>query len=213
MFYTATAKLLINKKGNDMEYLYIYILGSVCYVVLHHCLHFGERSNMFIDKLLNYFYYLVGIDIICAYILYRSTPVEKANNDENNSQRQQLTPEQKEMMMRRMQEARRYQLMRMKELNYDKPTTTNNIDPEPDNESKNDINEEANDKCKRPTSPNNDANKHVQPTQPSAKVKDNSHSAERKSIFSKSDESSDTNDSKKDKRHLNDTDIPIFNGK
>jgi len=204
-----------------MEYLYIYILGSVCYVVLHHCLHFGERSNMIIDKLLNYFYYLVGIDIICAYILYRSTPVEKANNDENNSQRQQLTPEQREMMMRRMQEARRYQLMRMKELNYDKPVTVNNVDPEPDNESKNDINEEdnekdnekANEKCKRQTSQNNDVNKHVQPTQSGAKVKDNSHSTERKSIFSKSDESFDTNDSKKDKRHINDTDIPIFNGK
>ncbi len=188
MFYTLTTKFLINKKGNEMEYMYIYIIGSVCYVMLHHCMHLYDcQNNIVLEKLANYFYYLVVADIIIAFMLYKATPVAPIVNDkENNNEQQQLTLEQRELMMRKMQEARRYQLMRMRELEKHDET-------------------DINDRCQNIKNDNNKQEKKVD------------QNIEKKSIFSKSDNSTDASDEKKNKDKPNtlvdDTEIPIFNNK
>ncbi len=111
MFYTLASKFLITKVSTPRDYLYIFIAGSVGYVILHWYLHM-EKQEGIVEKVREYLYYAMVIDVITAYVLITMYPSksDKENNNEdtqNNEQPREYTPEEKKTLMQRMQEGTR----------------------------------------------------------------------------------------------------------
>jgi hypothetical protein len=121
MFYTLVSRTVITKINSPRDYLYIFLLGSVGYVVLHWYLHMDKREG-FTEKIREYLYYAMVIDAITAYVLmvmYPSKSSDKKNDktdDNEESKEKEYTPEQKKAILQRMQEARRFQQMRQRAL-------------------------------------------------------------------------------------------------
>ncbi len=214
MFYTIVSRTIITKINTPRDYLYIFLIGSVGYIALHWYLNMEKRSGIQ-DKLREYLYYIMAIDIVTAFTLMTMYPgkqdtskgLGQKNNEDNEGGEQQYTAEQRKVIMQRMQEARRLQQMRQKEFEQQQKS----------NERSNDKKEDNND---LPNVTSRDA-----------------HSGEnKKSIFTKSEEVRESNEdeneetdeeneekNKKDLKVKNkkreskeesaeDTDIPIFEG-
>ena len=121
MFYTLVSRSLITKINTPRDYFYIFLIGSVGYVILHWYLHMDKREGI-IEKVREYLYYAMVLDVITAYVLMKMYPAksDKKNTDDNeetkDSTEDQYTPEQKKAIMQKMQEARRLQQMRQKQL-------------------------------------------------------------------------------------------------
>ena len=60
MFYTLVSRTIITKISTSRDYLYIFILGSVLYVLLHWYLHMEERNGI-VEKVREYLYYAMVI--------------------------------------------------------------------------------------------------------------------------------------------------------
>ena len=220
MFYTLASKFLIKKTGNETDYLYIYVVGSVCYILLHWFLYTKNyASDTLIGKCVSYFYYIVALDMAVAYTLYQMTSInpKRTNNEPNNTNNTNneensvpsgrfppMSPEQKELFLRRMHEARRFQQIQQ-QMMENQANCRPNVPPETDSSQKQD--------------------KHAAKQQ--AKQKDeqqkDEQKEEKKSIFSKSDEDTDTepkqcNGNVCQKRQLkntkestlDDTEIPVY---
>ncbi|VBB17847.1 hypothetical protein YASMINEVIRUS_310 [Yasminevirus sp. GU-2018] len=123
MFYTLVSRSLITKINTPRDYFYIFLIGSVGYVALHWYLHMEKREGI-VEKVREYLYYAMVLDMITAYVLMMLYPAKSDKKSEENddskdkesSNEEQHTPEQKKMIMQKMQEARRMQQMRQKEL-------------------------------------------------------------------------------------------------
>lgn len=121
MFYTIVSRTIITKINTPRDYFYIFLLGSVGYIVLHWYLHMDKREGI-VEKVREYLYYAMVIDIITTYLLMVFYPVKSDKKDIEDTQKQsdenepEYTPEQKRAIMQRAQEARRLQHMRQKEL-------------------------------------------------------------------------------------------------
>jgi hypothetical protein len=89
MFYTIASKIpyISNVKPNN-KFLTIFILGSLLYIFLHYYLYSKSRGQ-FPDKIKGYLYYIMGIDLIIAYVISKyfsnSTDLESDQTDTNNS--------------------------------------------------------------------------------------------------------------------------------
>src|SRR5579872_1640518 len=122
MFYTLVSRTVITKINTPRDYFYIFLIGSIGYVILHWYLHMEQREGI-VEKIREYLYYAMVIDVVTAYIWMMLSPVKsdketEDKEDTKNRERgnEQYTPEEKKMIMQRMQEARRLQQMRQKEL-------------------------------------------------------------------------------------------------
>src|SRR5579872_245129 len=135
MFYTLVGKAVITKITTPRDYLYIFIIGSIGYVVLHWYLHMDKREG-FIEKIRELLYYAMVIDAITAYMLTpvatptnenaeisdhndRETPNHNHNNSSRNvpetDQQYVLTPEQRKLISMKTQEVKKMQQLRHKE--------------------------------------------------------------------------------------------------
>jgi type IV secretory pathway VirB10-like protein len=177
MFYTLVSRSIITKINTPRDYFYIFLLGSVGYVILHWYLHMEKRDGI-IEKVREYLYYAMVIDIITAYVWMVLSPVKtdkkEDSNDETKNKEQykdhdenQYTPEQKKLIMQKMQEARRLQQIRQKEL----------------------LDQRANEAQELPS--NNQQNRNSDDKTP----EDKKTPEPKKSIFSKSEDSRDSKES------------------
>lgn len=122
MFYTLVSRSIITKINTPRDYFYIFLIGSVGYVILHWYLHMDKREGI-VEKVREYLYYAMVFDAITAYVLMMMYPVksDKKIQDDNEetedlSNEETHTPEQKKAIMQKMQEARRLQQLRQKQL-------------------------------------------------------------------------------------------------
>lgn len=122
MFYTLVSRTIITKINTPRDYLYIFLIGSVAYVIIHWYLHMEKREGI-VEKAREYLYYLMVFDAIVAYalmMLYPTKDAEKDNDvDESNDKENKdepYTADQKKVIMQKMQEARRLEQLRQKHL-------------------------------------------------------------------------------------------------
>lgn len=152
MFYTLVSRTIITKIDNPRDYLYIFVIGSVGYVVLHWYLHMEKREGI-IERVRGYIYYAMVLDAIVAYVMMiMYPPKKKVNpniNDKNNVERpqQQFTAEQKKVLLQRMQEARKMQQLYQKEQEKQEDIKEEKIIKESKNE--NGENNNEGDGCKK----------------------------------------------------------------
>jgi len=121
MFYTLVSRTVITKITTPRDYLYIFLIGSVGYVILHWYLYMEKREGI-VEKVREYLYYAMVIDAITAYALMILYPAktDKKNlektNDNEETQEPPYTAEQRKAILQKMQETRRLQQMRQKAL-------------------------------------------------------------------------------------------------
>jgi hypothetical protein len=222
MFYTLVSRTIITKITTPRDYLYMFIIGSVGYVVLHWYLHMDKRDGI-VEKVREYLYYMMVFDMVTSYVLMTLYPVksgkpdvsddEKDENDGKNNNTQPYTPEQRRSLLQKMQEARRLQLLRQKEMadqnaglpsgdaekavNCKPEDTKANIAKQEKRETKS---QEPESKTDIPTTHRVPDNKPREPESQSREPRNQSREPETKSIFTKSDESKDDDDEDEDKK-------------
>lgn len=113
MFYTLTSQFLLKNSGGDKDFLYVFLIGSAMYIAIHWYLHMNEMDG-FLGKIKEYLYYLLVVDLVACYTLFKLTPVNVQK--ENEQQITELTVEEKRTILQKMQEAKRMQQLRQKEL-------------------------------------------------------------------------------------------------
>jgi hypothetical protein len=136
MFFTLVSRTVITKIRTPRDYLYIFLIGSVGYVALHWYLHMEKRESI-VEKVREYLYYAMVLDIITAWTLMVMYPVKSDKELEepeevaktNEDKPTEYTDEQKRSIMQKMQEAKRLQQQRMKDVQQPKSQPP---EPEPD---------------------------------------------------------------------------------
>lgn len=127
MFYTLASRMNINGPRNK---LYIFLVGSLCYIVIHWYLHMDTQTNIFMNTMKNYLYYIMVADIVVAcvatYLYPKKNQIDKAQPEKKT---EQYTQEQSLAIAQKMQEARRLQFMRQQEI--DKNAQNKNSSTEP----------------------------------------------------------------------------------
>ncbi len=113
MFYTLASKLLIKKGTTSRDYFYVFLMGSIGYIIVHWYLHMDKQDGI-MEKIKDYLYGLMLADIVTAGILIKLYPAaegdsEEDSNTSSNKEQSELTPEQKKLIMQRAQEARKLQ--------------------------------------------------------------------------------------------------------
>lgn len=220
MFYTLVSRSLITKINSSRDYLNIFLVGSIGYVILHWYL-YSEKKEGIMEKIREYLYYLMVVDIITSYVLVTFYPsksdkktIESEDQiDVSQPPQLQLTPEQRQLIMQRMQNSKRLQQQKVKEslqkeeasgndnipnsstevVKTNEDTNQNpNLNPNPNPNSNSKQNSTSSEELPKKTKDNSDGDNVPQPTQT------------KKSIFTKSEESrdlvdTDTNESEKSK--------------
>lgn len=159
MFYTLVSRTIITKINTSRDYFYIFLLGSVGYVVLHWYLHMEKREGI-VEKAREYLYYAMVLDLIIAYVWMMFSPVKSdkksdSDNDDSNEQKpaeKTYTPEERKMITQRMQEARRLQQLRQKEL-ADQRAGANSNSGKPNPQTKNSQDDNPEDDTHTPPDP------------------------------------------------------------
>lgn len=108
MFFTLLSKTVLKNEGNSRVYFYLFLAGIVCYIILHYYLNSGERNAM-LQKLNNYFYYIVPIDFaIGAYLLKSSSvkPDKEDDEDEDNDEGLKYSDEQRLQIMKNLTDSK-----------------------------------------------------------------------------------------------------------
>lgn len=144
MFFTLVGKTIIKQITSPRDYLTIFLIGIVGYVILHWYLHVEKRNGV-VEKIREYLYYAMVIDAIVAYFVLKYAPINKQADDskeQNDEKEVEYTPEQKLFLIQKMREARLQQLKL-----DEKVKSENNVDENIiQNEQKNDIMDSPNDK-------------------------------------------------------------------
>lgn len=112
MFYTLASKLpIISTDKSNKKFFKIFLIGSIIYILIHYYLHIKER-NVVLEKLKNYMYYIMGIDLMVAYFLSKFTKSDETKEDIETN----YTSDEKEDIMQQLQEYQRLnQLKEQKE--------------------------------------------------------------------------------------------------
>lgn len=140
MFYTLVSRTIITRITTPRDYLYIFLIGSVGYVVLHWYLYMEKKEGI-MEKVREYLYYAMVLDMITAIILLSMYPSksDKTENEEDNNNEDQKNEdhndnnnnnnnEHQKLLMQKMQEARRYQQMKQRELELERENNNRNVD-------------------------------------------------------------------------------------
>lgn len=211
MFYTLVSRSIITKINTPRDYLYIFLIGSIGYVILHWYLHM-DKCEGFLEKIREYLYYAMVVDAITAYALMLMYPPnskqntrektssenESADAERKGKNEPQYTQEQSKAIIQNMQEARRLQQMRQRAIAEQKGQATQSGDKSSPNQN-------------QTNSPVSNENKHNEPDKENKnkegcdknKEKDNKNNKEanesgKKSIFTKSEESKEVTDTATD---------------
>jgi hypothetical protein len=85
MFYTIISRIpQVYNNNNKNKLAYIFIIGSVVYVILHYYL-FTINNNLTIDKLKMYIYYAILFDFICLLTMFYFKKNNISNDNNNNN--------------------------------------------------------------------------------------------------------------------------------
>jgi hypothetical protein len=240
MFYTLVSRSVITKINTSRDYLNIFLIGSIGYVILHWYL-YSEKKEGIMEKLREYLYYMMVVDIVTSYIsvtFYPSKSDKKSSESEELPEdvlpQQQYSPEERQLILQRMQNSKKLQQQKIKDMMQKE----NNVNSPPHNDTNLGYNSNP-DPNSNPGS-NSGSNSgpqvsnEVQKNDPDVKTAKTFNPIV-KSIFTKSEESNDSNDSndskilsnksnKSDKKQsdikvkkkkdteISDTELPIFNG-
>jgi hypothetical protein len=113
MFYTLASKFLIKGAGEKSDFLYVFLAGSVMYVVLHWFLHLDQKTGI-VEQVRKYLYYTMAVDLAIAYTLITLFAVDQIDDkklgDNKNKSKKQYTEEENRTLMARMNESRRHQM-------------------------------------------------------------------------------------------------------
>lgn len=98
MIFTILSRYMGSHTGSSRDFFYLFLVGAVIYSVIHWYL-FKELKNSFpLNYVRRYFYYIVGVDLVVAYILLSMIPpvekkgkkeISKQNNDDINMRMEQ----------------------------------------------------------------------------------------------------------------------------
>ena len=106
MFYTLASRIPLISTSKSKKFLLIFVVGSIAYVLLHYYLYSGERFDL-LNKLRDYLYYIMALDLGVAYFLSKfSTDSEE---DEREHRGGDITREEREEIERNLQELKRMQ--------------------------------------------------------------------------------------------------------
>lgn len=79
MFYTLASRMPIVGKS----FLRIFMFGSILYILLHYYLFSNQRHDI-VEKLKDYLYYIMSIDLIIAYFLNRFNRPKKDDDSDKD---------------------------------------------------------------------------------------------------------------------------------
>lgn len=117
MFYTLVTKSFIKNIRTSKNYLYIFLTGSVGYILIHWYLHMDIQTGIK-QTLKHYLYYVMILDAFIAYSMirmYAKSIQQDSTEDEIPKPDVEYTPEQKMIILQKMQETRRLQQLAHKE--------------------------------------------------------------------------------------------------
>ena len=107
MFYTLVSRSIITKINTSRDYLYIFLIGSIGYVILHWYLHMDKCTGI-LEKTREYLYYAMVVDAITAYALMTfyppsSKPIKKTSSENEEVKNEpQYTQEQSKAIIQNM---------------------------------------------------------------------------------------------------------------
>lgn len=104
MFYTLASKAPMINNNKSHKFLMIFIAGSLAYVLLNYYLYSGERFEL-LNKLKQYFFYVMALDLAIAYFLSKFSGSSSSNESEGK-----YTNDEREEIERNLQEIKRMQM-------------------------------------------------------------------------------------------------------
>jgi len=110
MFYTVASRLI--RTNSPRNNLYIFLAGSICYVIIHWQLHLKTQVGI-VEKIRNYLYYVMLADIGIAYALLRFYPRKTVSTNETEDK--QIAENIEEV--RKMQQHRQREIEEQKKIN------------------------------------------------------------------------------------------------
>ena len=215
MFYTLVSRTAITKINSPRDYFYIFLLGSIGYVVLHWFLNMDKREGM-VEKVREYLYYAMAIDMMIAFALLwlmPAKPDQKTLDDKESKEHhgadgeanKEYTPEQKNFIRQRMLDARRQQQQRLRQKDLAEQRAHEGQNNDQHKGSDNGQNQDQDQEYEEDQHEDHDQNEEQEKQIPPKNVKrleQKSAAPEsketKKSIFSKSEDSRDSRDSKKE---------------
>ena len=105
MFFTIASRTIITNNESSRNYLYIFLIGSVGWIVTHWYLHMEKKDGL-VEKIREYLYYAMTVDLIVAFSLLKFYPRSVIKVLEPNDP---YTPEQKKELFQKMHDARKLQ--------------------------------------------------------------------------------------------------------
>jgi hypothetical protein len=115
MFYILTSKFLI-KKQCERDYLYIFIVGSIFYILIHWYLNKEIRGGT-VDKIRNWIYAIMALDAALTYfitkIFQNNVKVEDEDEETNTRKDEGLSQEKKQLMIKKLEQAKKLQQLKM----------------------------------------------------------------------------------------------------
>jgi hypothetical protein len=132
MFFTLVSNTLFRKISTPRDYLYIFVVGAVCYSIVHWYLYSKQQEGI-MEKVRQYLYYVMAGDVIAAFAIKKfypsREPKKDAHNEENKQeQSKELTKEQQQEIIQRMMIVRKQQELLQKE-KLDKPSEKSSDKP------------------------------------------------------------------------------------
>lgn len=106
MFYTLASRIPLISTNKSKKFLLIFVVGSIAYILLHYYLYSGERFEL-LDKLKNYLYYVMALDLGVAYFLSKFSSSDDEKSNERASQ--EYSKEDREEIERNLYELRKMQ--------------------------------------------------------------------------------------------------------
>jgi len=128
MFFTLISNTLFRKITTSKEYLYIFIIGAICYSIVHWYLHSKQQEGI-AEKIRQYLYYVMICDVIATVAIKKFYPVKESKKVEHHEEtnKDELTKEQQQEIIQRMMIVRKQQELLQKEKEKEKEKNNENI--------------------------------------------------------------------------------------
>ena len=234
MFFTLVSKTIITSLESKRDFFYIFMIGCVGYVIVHWYLNMKIRTGV-PEMIRKYIYYMMVIDMIIAFVLLQFFPKKKPLTTQTNPLLQPDSSDQKKAIMQKLNEARKLQQQKQKDLEQQNKSSQVQTQTQTQTQiqahaqaqaqvqksNQDQINEKKDDKKNEVKDDTKDEKK--------GEINDDAEK-NKKTIFSKSEASDDTDETesqtkkkkkttndivvlKKGKNDVVDTDIPIYKSK
>lgn len=84
MFYFAVSRLPIISNIEDGKFFRVFIIGTICYIILHAFLYSDYNNSEFVKKYRSYLYYLWGADLALTGILIKVFGESSQDNSDDD---------------------------------------------------------------------------------------------------------------------------------